>query len=417
MRAWMRVLFISFCVFFISSAMSHNLPCISLPKDRLLLTAFYFPGNAIVTPHALDPFKNSVGHLDFINYSTSRFGVINRHDTYLFSDIAKQNLITLQQWLRANHLSTKVSLSLGHWSSAKMHAVFIDPKAQQQFFAVVIGIIKQKAYGIDAIDLDWENFFTPRASEIQAFPIFVHNFRAALDKNGLKNICISVDLPVATKFAKIYPKPAKWITAVDWANVMVYQYYGLGPDYTELDATLGEVTASYAGKPPRYENLSLVSSLNYYVQHDIPKNKLVIALPFYGNMNYIHDASTQHGLRQLVIDSRSIITMDYSEIYNTFGIYGHPKYGVSVYEYTFAQPAAAAGTHAFWAVKFITESPQAGKSYKFVSYPDPIAVKEITQFAQKEGYLGISAWELDNDLPFDHPHSLLSTIYRTIHNK
>lgn len=415
MNSWMNVwLFLAVSVFSMSSAWS-NPRCITLTNDRLLLSAFYFPGNAIISPDALEPFKESIAHLDFLNYSTSRFGVVYRNNAYTFADIAKQNLITIQRWLQKNNLQTNVFLSLGHWSSSNMHKIFIDQKAQDEFIAAVINIVKQKAYNIKGIDLDWENFFTPRSSEIKAFPGFVKNLRETLDRHGLKEMCLSLDLPVATKFAKIYPAPKNWVPYVDWANVMAYQYYGLGPDHTELDATLGEVTAPYAGKTPHYENLSLITSLNYYVQHNIPPNKLVIALPFYGNMNYIHDASTNHGLRQEVIDSRSIITMDYSNIYEVFGVYGSPKKNVSIYEYTFTEPTLAKGSHAFWGVKFITESPQAGKSYKFVSYVDPISAKEITQFAQKAGYLGLSAWELDNDLPYSNPHSLLRAMYTTIY--
>jgi chitinase len=415
MNSWMRVLLVLLFSIFSATAFSYTTRCISTPNHRLILSAFYFPGNAIISPNALSPFKDSVAHLDALNYSTSRFGVIYRHDAYIFSDIAKQNLITIQQWLHNNHLQTKVFLSLGHWSSSRFHQIFIDQKAQNEFIAAVIGIVKQKAYGIQGVDLDWENFFSPRGSELRAFPGFVKNMRQALDRNGLQHVCLTLDLPVATKFAKIYPKPANWANEVDWANVMAYQYYGLGPDHTELDATLGEVTAPYAGKTPHYENLSLVTSLDYYVQHNLPRNKIVIALPFYGNMNYIHDATTDHGLRQEVIDSRSIITMDYSNIYDTFGVYGYPKNGASIYEYTFAQPANVSGTHAFWGVRFITESPQAGKSYKFVSYLDPVSAKEITQFAEKAGYLGLSAWELDNDLPYGNPHSLLRAMYTTVH--
>jgi len=420
MFTWMRTISLTMAALTLSPAFSQNSACFSASQHHLLLTAFYYPSNLIIAPDALNDYKEAVDHLDVLNYSTSYYGLMYTHNAYVLADIAKQNLITIRQWMQKNNIKTKMFLSLGHWSSDDMRQVFTNEKERTHFIDAVIEVLKDKAYNLSGIDLDWENFFSPRPAEVKGFPIFIKQLREALNKNGLNHVCLSLDLPVSTAFAKRYPAPKDWIADIDWANLMAYEYYGIDPSHTELDATLGTVTAPYAGTAPHYVNLSMATSLDYYVtETHIPKNKLVIAVPFYGNVNYVHfaDKAHQYGLRQKVIDDRSIITTDYSSIYESFGIAGQAKNGAEIHTYTFEQPAAVKGTHAYWSTKLITESPQVGKSYKFVSYPDPASLKEITQFAKKEGYLGLSAWQLDYDLPFSHPHSLLKAIYTTIHGK
>lgn len=396
-----------------SVAFGHELRCMS--THHPLITAFYYPDNTFVSSAGFNVHKVAIAHLDIFNYSSAYYGFINKDGHYELTQIAQQNLYTLAEFIKKNHLSTKVFLSLGHWSG-NMHEVFLNEQARTKFIEAIIQVVKQKEYHLNGIDLDWENFFSPRKGEVAGFSHFVKQLRESLDKNNLKHVCLSLDLPASTAFAKTYPK--NWVPYVDFGNVMAYEYYGDSPMHTELDATLGKVMAPYAGHTPTYPNLSISETMSYYANElNVPKNKLVLALPFYANVNYVHDADEAHnfGLRQKVIDGRSIITVDYSNVYDELGIYGKARENVSIHEYTFQQPENVKGTHAYWALKFVAESPQLGKTYKFVSYPDPISIKEITQFIQKEGYLGLSAWQLDYDLPFDNANSLLRTMYNIIH--
>lgn len=395
---------------------SSDAPRCHLPSHTLL-TAFYYPNNTIVTERGLATYQNAIAHLDVINYSSSLYGINYNDGKFQLTSIAGQNLITLQQLIKKNKFSALVFLSLGRWSSKEMHKVFSDNKTADAFINAVVDVVKNKNFGLSGIDIDWENFFSPRANEVKAFPTLIKKLRTALDAAGLKDVCISLDLPVSPVFGKKYPAPSGWLPYVDWANIMAYEYYGINPAHTELDGTLGTVTAAYAGKTPTYPSLSIADSLTYYIKEaKIPKQKLVVALPFYGNLNYTHDAdkANQFGLRQKVIDTRSIITMDYSEIYSKYGIFQKAKGTSTIHEYTFETPDSVRGTHAFWSTRLLAESKEFGKSYNFVSYPDPIAIKEITLFVKQQGCLGLSAWQMDYDLPFDNKDSLLNTMYTAI---
>ena len=414
------ILFALISLFVISARAEENFPrCIASPHHHYLLSAFYYNSNVIMMPHALDDHKAAIQHLDVLYYSSSYLGLVRKNGDFQLADITKQNLITMNEWFKKNHVRAKLILSLGHWSPSSMKEIFTDKKIQTNFINAIIRILKQPDYHLGGIDVDWENFFSPDAKEEKAFPAFMVSLREALHRNGLTNDCLSLDLPVAIPFAKDYPTPKEWVASVDWANLMAYEFYGGNPPYTELDGTLGDVTADYADKPQHYPTVSIASTLTYYASHGIPKRKLVIVLPFYGNNFYLHDVIrwNHFGLRQKVMDDRPSIEATYSGIYYSYGIDGHVKKGSSIHHYTFEQPASAKGTHAYWITHFIIDTPGVGKIYNFISYPDPKAVKEIAQFTKKENYLGLSAWRLCYDLSFDNNHSLLKTIFQEISKK
>ncbi len=399
-----------------STAWAQNdLPkCFSSSHQKHLLGAFYFDGNSFLMPQTLTKYTTAVNHLDVFYYSSGHLGILYDKDKrdFKLAEITRQNLITFHQWMKKNNIHTKFVLSLGRWNPK----IFNDKKVQDNFLKVFIQVMKDPDYGLAGVDVDWENYFSPSPHESHNFVLFLKKLRETLNQNGLASACLSVDVPATMPYAKIYPAPKSWIASVDWVNLMAYEFYLGNPPYTELDGALGQVTTQYPGPPPSYPTVSIVSSLSFYTQAGIPKRQLVLVLPFYGNYFYIHkvDKADNYGLRQPVIDNRSSIEDTYSSIHDNYGTYGHAKSGTLFHQYTFETPSEVKGAHAYWLTKFLIKSDQVGESYRFISYPDPIAVKEITNYLVKQNYLGISAWQLAFDLPYENKDSLLNIIHSSL---
>ena len=384
------------------------------PRNKTVLTAFYYFGNRIVTPAILDKYKESIAHLDVLNYSVAG---INDESIVKLGEITAQNIYTIQKWMHDNKMQTKLVLSIGHWAAKNSLKIFTNPTIRKKFIDSVIVLLKNPSYNLKGVDIDWENIFEEGAGGVAQFASMITDLRAGFDKAGLHNACLSVDLPVGVKFAKIYPAPLGWAPAVNWANLMAYAFYG-EPHYTELDGVLGNVGTRYAGKMPSYATVSISTTLDYYTMHGLPKNKVLVGLPYYALGNYIRNASAPNfGLREPILPRSPLIILSYSTVADRFGTFEHPKRPGAIHQITFTAPSNVAGTSAYWVTDFLVESKELGKTYEFISYPDPAAIRQTAQFVLKNGYLGFSAWQLTDDLPFTQSNSILRTLYETVQPK
>ncbi len=405
-----RLFFLCFLfLFFQSSYATLETPTCIDTHGKPLLGAFYFGGGSLIMPKSLNAYTAAAKKLDVLYYSTGHLGILYNHGDFKLADITTQNLITLHQWIRKNNIKAKFILSLGRWNPK----ILTNKKTQNDFLKVFIDVMKDKDYGFSGMDVDWENYFSASPHEEANLPALLKRLRETLDQNGLQNACLSLDVPSITQFAKNYPDPKSWLSSVDWVNLMGYEFYIGDPPYTELDSSLGFVTVNYAGPPPNLTPNSIATALNFYHERGIPKQKLALIVPFFGNYFYVHqaDGSDHYGLRQRIIDNRGSYENSYSDIYYKYGVYGHAKNGARVHQYTFDNPLAVKGAHAYWVTQLLIESPQVGKSYAFISYPDPIAMKEIADYVIHQGYLGLIGWQLAFDLPFAQRDSLLRILY------
>jgi len=385
--------------------------CGITPQNKMVLSAFYYFGSHIVTPETLDKYKSSIAHLDVLNYSVAG---INEESTLTLGEITAQNILTIQKWIKDNHLKTKLVLSIGHWAAKNSLKIFTDLSIRKKFNNSVVALLKNPSYGLKGVDIDWENVFEEGTGGVKQFSSMITDLRASFDKAGLHNMCLSVDLPMG-KFAKIYPAPTGWASPINWANLMAYAFYG-EPHNTELDGALGLVGAQYGEKAPSYGTTSISSTLEYYISHGLPKDKVLIGLPYYALGNYTRHGGSgaQYSLRQRILPHSPLMILSYSGVAERYGTFKNPKRPGTIHQYTFVAPPNVKGTHAYWISELLVESKELGKTYEFISYQDPDAVKDVAQFAMKNGYLGFSAWQLTDDLPFTNKNSILRTLYDAI---
>lgn len=403
-----RSLLILFALTFCAASIARP-TCGPFQHPKHLLTAFYLADKSLTTTQ-LNHYKESIRHLDVLDYWGAK---ISQNGNTL--TLPRKNLTTLKKWMRKNKINTKVILSISGWETPQGHLVLLTQAGRTQFINALLTIIKDKTLGVSGIDLDWEGVLTSNPVGVTQFPELVKQVSTALTAEKT-SICLSIDLPVSVYSAKVYPDPETWTPYVNWANVMAYNYYGNSPGYTELDGTLGTVTAPYGGPNPENISPSIVNTLNYYKQHGASKQQLLVVVPFYAQANYTYYAGKnyQFGLRQPVVPNTLVIPIRYSTIYRLYGIYGDTKPEVQIHQYTFSSPRGAIGKHAYWITTSVLPLDGLTNTYRFISYPDPRAIGEITDYVFKHHYRGLSAWILNGDLPYQNPHSLLRTIDKTL---
>lgn len=364
------------------------------------LMAFYAPYERHLSTLDLELNQGALQHLDTLLYSASTFGLRPVDGTYRLYPVTDTNLRFLARYTKKHLPKLKLMLSLGYWNPERMRQTITVPRVRRRFIQSVINTLQNKAYRLSGVDIDWENEYWPIHDERKRFPIFIKQLRQAMNRHGLSRDSLSVDLP--PNHMTDYPAVTTWLAYVSWANIMAYDFFGDTLDYSELDCPLGQNTTPYAGKPPSYQNLSLIGLLQYYRQHGLPVDKTVIVLPLYGMMMHVaHTGERYHdGLRQRVIGRHTPIDIPYWKIYLSSGTYGHEKNGYSAHKYTFHTPTDAKGSSSFWMTK----------GNHFLSYPDPIAIKQDTKYISQQGYLGISTWELTDALEYKNPASLIQAI-------
>ncbi len=162
----------------------------------------------------------------------------------------------------------KISLSIGGWGSGRFSEMAADNVCRKAFVADCARVVKE--YRLDGIDLDWE-YPTSSAAGISSSPEDTENFtllmreiREAIGPDKLLTLASAAN-------AKYIDFPAI-LPVIDWVNVMSYDM----------------------GRPPRH-NAALYQSpiagmtadkaIQLHREQGIPKEKLVMGMPFYGHGN------------------------------------------------------------------------------------------------------------------------------------
>ncbi len=358
-----------------------------------LLTAFYYPGHHTLNHKDLSLNQAAIAHLDVLIYSASVDSLRPAgNGDFKLATITKHNLTFVANWLKSHHLKTKLMLSLGLWHPKAMRLAITDSQTRKRFVARIKETLNDKSLGLSGIDLDWENVYGPVKHEVERFPLLLRDLHQAL--KGSDNI-ITVDLP--SNFIEHFPKPTQWINYVDWANLMAYEYYGDKRSHTELDGTFDPINVPYAKYTPKYPIIGLQTVLKRYRELGIENQKMVVILPLYGAANRVKSTDKTHhyGLHQHVIDNHNIKVVPYWKIAARMGIADHTKNGYSAHRYDHGN-----GFSSYWLTR----------GHEFITYPDPIATKQITAYLTHHDYRGVSVWELSDAMNYNSHYSQLKLI-------
>ena len=151
---------------------------------------------------------------------------------------------------KAHAFGVKVSICVGGWESD----VFFRPMASKPvsrsvFIKNLVDFVRE--YNLDGIDLDWEPL--NNYAEVEDYSTLVEELRAQLPKIKLLTMAVC---------ASHYDVQLRAVENLNWVAVMCYDMHWPFPDHSTFE--------------------DAVEAMNFWADYGVPKNKLIMGVPFYG---------------------------------------------------------------------------------------------------------------------------------------
>ena len=183
--------------------------------------------------------------------------------------------------LKAQNPHLVTLISVGGWTlSGRFSDIALTPALRSKFAASAVAFIRK--YGFDGVDIDWEYpgggglpSNVSRPEDKQNFTSLLAELRRQLDLAGkadARRYYLTIAAPAGLdKIANI--QPAAIAAVLDWINVMTYDLHGAWENRTNHHAALN-------GAPG--DPLTVRAAMDAYLAAGVPRDKLVVGLPFYG---------------------------------------------------------------------------------------------------------------------------------------
>jgi chitinase len=256
---------------------------VQTPPPTFRVIGYYADWTAVRAPLADIP----AAKLTHVNYAFGKIGPDNRltwnkalaeQQLYLgdCTDPACPhglfNQITL---LKKSQPHLKFLLSVGGWTDSGPFYEMAASDASRQAFVDSCALFLRTFPQFDGIDIDWEH---PVAGGLQpGQPRDAHNYvlllaalRGAIGANKLLTIAVGAG-PRAIEPLEY----ADMSSSLDWVNVMTYDFHSGG-------SRAGFNAALYNHDDPSNPNLNTHAAVQAILGKGVPRNKLVVGVPFYG---------------------------------------------------------------------------------------------------------------------------------------
>lgn len=270
--------------------------------------------------------------------------------------------------LKTKFPSLKILLSLGGWGGcATCSPVFSTARGREEFAVSVKGLSDR--FHTDGIDIDWEFPAAPGfpghpwlAADRDNFTALMKILRDKLGKDkeiSFLAACFSPYLRQAIDWKRVMP-------FVDRVNLMTYDIIGSKNKLTGHHANLYSTT---------WQRESADNAIRYLDSLQIPLNKVVIGVAFYGR-EFINVPDKNHGLHQPGNFKRFITLNSLRKNYT-----------------------AANGYTYYW-----DEEAQAPYLYNpqkrsYITYDNERSAAAKSKYVKEKGLNGIMFWELRQDIP------------------
>jgi chitinase len=278
----------------------------------------------------------------------------------------------------AHTAGIKVLISLGGASSGSNFAeATLDSSHRAILISNIVNFLRTNFY--DGVDIDWE--FPANATETSQLTSLIQEMRNEFNKVN-SSWLITMAIPAQSSDGQHFDI-RNLVSYVDWFNVMCYDFVGSWTDYSGFNAPLYEIPIdpNQAGSDS--------TAIEYWLsrgsrQITIPSSKLVLGIPFYGDMFNVS------GLYKKLINATV----------------SNPSYEDDISYMT-------SGWTRYW--YDATKEPYLINSdtTQFITYEDTNSVKLKAEFAMRNGLNGIMVWEISRDL-YNGKQPLLEALSRTI---
>nr|WNT43924.1 chitinase 2 [Monochamus alternatus] len=250
--------------------------------------AWYRKGSGKYLPEDID--ENLCTHivygfavLDYSNY------IIKAHDSWADFDNQFYKRVTAYK-----EKGVKVSIAIGGWNDSlgdKYSKLVNNPAARRRFIEHILKFLEK--YNFDGLDLDWEY---PKCwqvdckkgpdSDKEAFAAFVTELKQAFKPKGyLLSAAVS---PSKTVIDAGYNVPVL-AENLDWVAVMTYDFHG------QWDKQTGHVAPLFYHPEDEVAFYNSNFSLNYWISEGVPRRKIVMGMPLYGQ-SFRLEKESEHGL-------------------------------------------------------------------------------------------------------------------------
>ncbi|MBI2429899.1 MAG: T9SS type A sorting domain-containing protein [Ignavibacteriales bacterium] len=257
----------------------------------------------------------------------------------------------------AHTANVKVSLSLGGASeSGNFPGVVADSLKRSKFISDIIDFLYSNNY--DGVDLDWEGpANVTQKNNLTKFVIELDSALFKQDPDWLITMAVG-----ATNWSGQWHDYAVLKQHIDWFNIMTYDFHGSW-------SHCGHNSPLYSPSGSSCLDGSIKASINYHnLTRGIPKNQLVVGMPFYG---YRFECTAgQYGLYKPITKAEQLTYID---------ILSRLLHGTRVWDDVTKNP-------------YITFTPPV-----LISYDDSLSISLKCQFSKENDLAGVMIWALGQD--------------------
>ena len=286
--------------------------------------------------------------------------------------------------LKAQNPHLVTLISVGGWTlSGRFSDLALTPASRTKFAASAVAFIRK--YGFDGVDIDWEYpgggglpSNVSRPEDKQNFTSLLTELRRQLDlaaQADARRYYLTIAAPAGPdKIVNI--QPAAIAAVLDWINVMTYDLHGAWENRTNHHAAL-------EGAPG--DPLTVRAAMDAYLAAGVPRDKLVVGLPFYG-LSWKGVPNVNNGLAQ---SSTGAAT----GTWDTTGMFDY----WDIEQRLAAQPTAYRKYRDTTAKSPWVYAPtlQGGL---FITYEDRESIALKGDYINSQNFRGAMFWELSGDL-------------------